>query len=46
MVKSAWAIYGGGVKDPGVFTEDTEPKGQPRSGWGKDSVEVEAYVRP
>ena len=30
-------------KDEGE--EDTEPKSQPRSGWAKDSVEVEAYVR-
>jgi UDP-glucose 4-epimerase len=28
-----------------MFTEDTEPRSQPRSGWAKDSVEVEAYVR-
>jgi UDP-glucose 4-epimerase len=28
-----------------MFTEDTEPRSQPRSGWAKDSVEVESYVR-
>ncbi len=45
IVKSTSSIYGAGPKDPAMFTEDTEPKSQPRSGWAKDSVEVEAYVR-
>ena len=45
VVKSTAAVYGAGPKDPAKFTEDTEPKSPPRSGWGKDSVEVEGYVR-
>jgi len=45
VVKSSSSVYGAGPKDPALFTEDTEPKSQPRSGWAKDSVEVEAYVR-
>ncbi|MFC6237101.1 NAD-dependent epimerase/dehydratase family protein [Longivirga aurantiaca] len=45
VVKSTSSIYGAGPKDPALFTEDTEPKSQPRSGWAKDSVEVESYVR-
>jgi UDP-glucose 4-epimerase len=45
IVKSTSSIYGAGPKDPAMFTEDTEPRSQPRSGWAKDSVEVEAYVR-
>ena len=28
-----------------MFTEDMEPKHAPTSGWAKDSVEVECYVR-
>ena len=28
-----------------MFTEEMEPKHAPTSGWAKDSVEVEAYVR-
>jgi UDP-glucose 4-epimerase len=45
IVKSTSSIYGAGPKDPAMFTEDTEPRSQPRSGWAKDSVEVESYVR-
>jgi UDP-glucose 4-epimerase len=45
VVKSTAAVYGAGPKDPAKFTEDTEPKSPPVSGWGKDSVEVEGYVR-
>ena len=32
-------------RDPAMFTEDTGAKALPRSGFGKDSVEVEGYVR-
>ncbi len=45
IVKSTASVYGAGPKDPAKFTEDTEPRSQPQSGWGKDSVEVEGYVR-
>lgn len=45
VVKSTSAVYGAGPKDPAMFTEDMEPKHTPRSGWAKDSVEVETYVR-
>ena len=45
VVKSSSSVYGAGPKDPAMFTEDTEPRHQPRSGWAKDSVEVESYVR-
>ncbi len=45
VVKSTSSVYGAGPKDPAKFTEDTAPKHQPASGWGKDSVEVEGYVR-
>jgi UDP-glucose 4-epimerase len=45
VVKSTAAVYGSGPKDPAKFTEDMEPRHSPSSGWAKDSVEVETYVR-
>jgi len=45
VVKSTTSVYGAGPKDPAMFTEDTQPKSAPTSGWAKDSVEVEGYVR-
>jgi UDP-glucose 4-epimerase len=45
VVKSTSSVYGAGPRDPAMFTEDVEPKHSPSSGWAKDSVEVEAYVR-
>jgi UDP-glucose 4-epimerase len=45
VVKSSTTVYGASPKDPGLFTEDMEPKSLPRSGFAKDSVEVEGYVR-
>jgi len=45
VVKSMAAVYGSSPRDPALFTEDTGPKVMPSSGFGKDSVEVEAYVR-
>ena len=32
-------------RDPAKFTEDMSPRAQPRTGFGKDSVEIESYVR-
>lgn len=45
VVKSTSSVYGASPRDPAMFTEDTGAKVLPRSGWGKDSVEVEGYVR-
>jgi UDP-glucose 4-epimerase len=45
VVKSTAAVYGSGPKDPAMFTEQMEPRHSPTSGWAKDSVEVETYVR-
>ena len=45
VVKSSASVYGSSGKDPALFTEDMEPKRLPRSGFAKDSVEVEGYVR-
>ncbi|MEQ7125489.1 NAD-dependent epimerase/dehydratase family protein [Actinopolymorpha sp. B11F2] len=45
VVKSSTAVYGASPNDPAMFTEDMEPRGLPRSGFAKDAVEVEGYVR-
>ncbi len=45
VVKSSTHVYGASAKDPAVLTEDTEPRRLPRSGYPKDCVEIEGYVR-
>lgn len=45
VVKSSAAVYGSSPRDPAMFTEEMGPKALPRTGFGKDSVEVEGYVR-
>jgi UDP-glucose 4-epimerase len=45
VVKSTTAVYGSSPRDPALFTEDVEPRSLPKSGYGKDAVEVEGYVR-
>ncbi|MDP4825747.1 MAG: NAD-dependent epimerase/dehydratase family protein, partial [Candidatus Nanopelagicales bacterium] len=45
IVKSTASVYGCGPRDPVMFTEETAPQHPPTSGWAKDSVEVEGYVR-
>ncbi len=45
VVKSTAAVYGSSPRDPVAFTEDMGAKVLPKAGWGKDSVEVEGYVR-
>jgi UDP-glucose 4-epimerase len=45
VVKSSAAVYGSSPRDPAMFTEDMSPRSLPRSGFGKDAVEVEGYVR-
>ncbi|HVU71628.1 MAG TPA: NAD-dependent epimerase/dehydratase family protein [Mycobacteriales bacterium] len=45
VVKSTTAVYGTSPRDPALFTEDLEPRALPSSGYGKDAVEVEGYVR-
>lgn len=45
VVRSSAAVYGSSGHDPAVFTEDDEPVTPPTSGYAKDAVEVEGYVR-
>lgn len=45
VVKSSAAVYGSTPRDPAMFSEDMSAKRLPSSGFGKDSIEVEGYVR-
>jgi UDP-glucose 4-epimerase len=45
VVKSTTSVYGSSPRDPALFTENMVPRSLPRSGFSKDSVEVEGYVR-
>lgn len=45
IVKSTAAVYGSTPRDPAMFTEEMSAKRLPSSGFGKDSIEVEGYVR-
>ncbi|GAA0374430.1 hypothetical protein Acor_42430 [Acrocarpospora corrugata] len=45
VVRSTTAVYGSSPLDPAVFTEASEPAEPPSSGYGKDAVEVEGFVR-
>src|SRR6476660_5227050 len=45
VVKSTSTVYGASSRDPAMFTEDMEPRRQPRSGYAKDVAEIEGYVR-
>ena len=45
VVRSSAAVYGSSPMDPAVFGERDEPVEPPRSGYAKDAVEVEGYVR-
>jgi UDP-glucose 4-epimerase len=45
VLKSSTEVYGASSRDPAMFTEDMAPRRTPRSGYAKDTVEVEGYVR-
>ena len=45
VVKSSSAVYGSSSRDPAMFTEEMGAKRLPRSGYAKDVLEVEGYVR-
>lgn len=45
IVKSSSSIYGSSARDPAMFTEDMSARRNPTGGFGRDSVEVETYVR-
>lgn len=45
VVKSTAGVYGSSPRDPAVFTEEMPARVIPRSGFARDSMEVEGYVR-
>ncbi|MBA2553951.1 MAG: NAD-dependent epimerase/dehydratase family protein [Geodermatophilaceae bacterium] len=45
VVKSTTAVYGSSPRDPAMFTETMEPRSQPSSGYAKDAMEIEGYIR-
>ncbi|KAB2350775.1 NAD-dependent epimerase/dehydratase family protein [Actinomadura rudentiformis] len=45
VVRSSAAVYGSSPMNPAVFGEHDEPVEAPTSGYAKDAVEVEGYVR-
>jgi UDP-glucose 4-epimerase len=45
VVKSSAEVYGSSSRDPAMFAEEMSAKRLPRSGYGKDVLEVEGYVR-
>ena len=45
VVKSSSAVYGSSSRDPAMFTEEMDAKRMPRTGYAKDVLEVEGYVR-
>jgi len=45
VVKSSSEVYGSSSRDPAMFSEEMSAKRLPRSGYPKDVLEVEGYVR-
>ncbi len=45
VVQSSVSVDGASPRDPVKVTEDMSPRVQPRTGFGKDSLEIESYVR-
>jgi UDP-glucose 4-epimerase len=45
VVKATGAVYGASPQDQAVFTEDDAPKAVPASGYAKDAVVIEGFIR-
>ena len=45
VVKSSSAVYGSSPRDPAMFTEEMSARRGALGGLGKDSVDIETYVR-
>jgi UDP-glucose 4-epimerase len=45
VMKSTTNVYGSSPRDPAVFSEQMTARAVPRSGYAKDAIEVESYVR-
>ena len=45
VVKSTGAVYGASALDQAMFTERDKPNEVPASGYAKDAMEIEGYIR-
>jgi UDP-glucose 4-epimerase len=45
VMKSTGAVYGVSARDQAVFTENDQPQDLPPSGYAKDAVDIEGYIR-
>jgi UDP-glucose 4-epimerase len=45
VVRSTTAVYGSSPQDPAVFTEDMHAIGYAATGYAREAVEIEGYVR-
>ena len=45
VVQSSVSVYGASPRDPARFSEDMSARAEPRTGFGKDAIEVEGYAR-
>jgi UDP-glucose 4-epimerase len=45
VIQSSVSVYGAGPRDPARYTEEMTARTQPRSGFAKDAIEIESYVR-
>jgi UDP-glucose 4-epimerase len=45
VLKSTGAVYGSSPRDPAVFTEAMQARRMPAGGFGRDSLDIEGYVR-
>ncbi len=45
VVKSTSTVYGASSRDPAMFTEQMGPRRSVQSGFSKDAIEIEGYVR-
>jgi UDP-glucose 4-epimerase len=44
VAQSSAMVYGASPRDPARFTEEMTARVEPRSGYGRDSIEIESYV--
>jgi UDP-glucose 4-epimerase len=45
VLRSTSAVYGASPRDPAVFTEAMQARRMPSGGFGRDSLDIEGYVR-
>jgi UDP-glucose 4-epimerase len=45
ILKSTSEVYGSAALDPVMFTEDSSARRPPRDGFGRDSIDIEGYLR-